>query len=126
MAHEIRILRLAGDQPFAQAVDEVDEALRQARADGVGRLLVDIRGLTGFASPDLFARISMVRRWASTAKGQVRVAMVARPDLMDGERFGVVVARSMGFDGDVFEHEEDALYWLEQTPSLWVGPPPEF
>ena len=25
-----------------------------------------------------------------------------------------------------FETEEDAIHWLEQEPTLWAGPPPEF
>ena len=30
----------------------------------------------------------------------------------DAERFGVVFARSVGLEADVFEHEDDARRWL--------------
>ena len=126
MTDEIRVFRLQGDLPFIQAVDEVDDCLRLAREDGRSRVLVDLRGLTGFAPPDLLARVGMVRRWAATAGGRLAVAIVCQPDFIDGERFGVVIARSLGFEGNVFEDEKDALYWLEETPALWSSPPPEF
>ena len=126
MAQEIRIVHLAGDQPLALAVREVEAAIQRAREEGITRLLVDVRGLCGFASPDLLTRVDMVRRWASAAGGQVKVALVCRSDLIDSERFGVVVAQSMGFDGNVFEDEQDARFWLEQTPALWSSPPPQF
>lgn len=121
MIDRIHEFRLHGDQPFAQAVDDVDACLRQALADGARRVLVDVRALTGFAKPDLLARIAMVRRWAATAQGRLKVAMLSRPEIDDGERFDVVFAQSLGFDGDVFEHEADARRWLDQLPETWNG-----
>lgn len=126
MPDPIRSFRIEGPQSFAQAVDDVDERLRKARAEGASRVLVDVRGLTGFGKPDLLARLGMVRRWAATAGAQMRVAMLCSPEFIDGERFGVVVARGLGFDGDVFENEEDARHWLDQQSALWTGPPPSF
>lgn len=126
MADQIRVLTIAGEQPLAQAVDEVEAQIGLAREEGIKRLLVDVRGLCGFASPDLLTRVGMVRRWSSAARGLVKVALVCHSDLIDSERFGVVIAQSMGFDGNVFENVEDARFWLEQTPALWYRPPPEF
>lgn len=126
MADPIRAVRIAGEMTFAQAVDDVDACIRQAREDGVRRLLVDLRGMSGFVKPDVVARLGMVRRWAATAQSRVKVAFVSPAELNDGERFDVVLARSLAFEGDVFEQEEDARYWLEQTPSLWTGSPPAF
>lgn len=126
MADGFRTFRFQGTQSFAQAVDDVDACLRESVAAGERRVLVDVRGLTGFAKPGLLARVSMVRRWASTAQGRLKVAMISRAEINDGERFDVVLAKGLGFDGNVFETEEDAIHWLEQEPALWAGPPPEF
>lgn len=126
MANTFPTFRFQGTQSFAQAVDEVDACLRQMVEAGERRVLVDVRGLTGFPKPDLLARVSMVRRWAATARGRVKVAMVSRGEINDGERFDVVLAQGLGFDGNVFETEEDAIHWLEQEPTLWAGPPPQF
>lgn len=124
MAAPVRIFRFEGSQLFLQAVDDVDACLRQAVADGDRRVLVDVRGLTGFAKPDVVARVGMVRRWAATSQGRLKVAFVSRAEIDDPERFDVVLAKGLGFDGDVFETEEDALHWLAQEPALWAGPPP--
>ena len=107
-----RELRLAGPLSFLQAVDAIDDFLRTAEADGMRRVLVDVRGLAGLASPDLAARAWMLRRFAATTRGRVKVAMLAPPELQDAERFGVVFARSVGLEDDVFEHEDDARRWL--------------
>jgi hypothetical protein len=125
MAASFRIFRIEGPQPFLQAVDEVDTCLRQAVESGDRRVLVDVRGLTGFARPDVFARVGMVRRWASTAQGRLKLAIVSRAETDDAERFDVVLAKGMGLDGDVFETEDEAIRWLEQEPALWSGLPPQ-
>lgn len=118
---EIRAYRIEGTQSLAKAVDDVDQCLREALDAGVRRVLVDVRGLTGFAKPDILARLGMVRRWAATTQGRVKMAMISRAEINDSERFDVVLARSMAFDGDVFEHEDEARRWLEESPALWVG-----
>ena len=124
MAANFRIFRIEGAQPLPKAVDEVDACLRQAVENGDRRVLVDVRGLTGFSKPDVSARVGMVRRWASTAQGRLKVAFISRAEIDDAERFDVVLAKGLGFDGDVFETEEDAIQWLEQQPALWTGLPP--
>ena len=126
MPENILVFRLEGPKTFAQAVDEADECLRQAMAQGERRVLIDVRGLTGFAKPDLLARVGMVRRWAATTQGRLRLAVVSPPELNDGERFDVVLAQGLGFDGNVFESEEEARHWLAQEAALWAGPPPAF
>lgn len=124
MADEIRRLHLEGDQSLSRAVGEVEDFLRQAAADGVRRVLVDVSGLTGFQRPAAMEHVEMVRRWAAASRGRVRVAMVAPERLRDQERIGVVVAQGLGFDGDVFDTEDEALEWLQQAPALWAGPMP--
>jgi hypothetical protein len=53
------------------------------------------------------------------------VAVISRAEIDDAERFDVVLAKGLGFEGDVFETEEDAIQWLEQEPALWTGLRPE-
>jgi hypothetical protein len=123
MAGGYRIFRIEGSQPLSRAVDDVDACLRQAVEDGDRHVLIDVRGLTGFARPDVADRVGMVRRWASTVQGRLKVAFVSRAEIDDAERFDVVLAKGMGFDGDVFETEEDAMHWLGQEPESWSGRP---
>ena len=126
MAGDVHVVRLEGVRTLGEAVDEVDACLRKARSDGVRRLLIDIRGLSGFPKPDVSARLGMVRRWAASAGGGMKVAMISPRSLNDGERLDIVLAKALAFDGDVFETEEDARHWLDQRPALWAGPPPVF
>jgi hypothetical protein len=40
--------------------------------------------------------------------------MVARPDMIDPQKFGVTVARNAGLTGEVSESEEEARAWLQR------------
>lgn len=115
---DIRTYRLEGTRSFPQAVDEVEQCLREALASGARRVLIDVRELVGFDKPDVVARIGMIRRWADAAQGRLKMAIVSRAEIIDDERFGVVLAQSLGFDGNVFEVEEDARLWLAQSPAV--------
>jgi hypothetical protein len=42
--------------------------------------------------------------------------VVCPPDYIDPERFGVIVARGLGLDGNVFEREDEAREWLRHSP----------
>lgn len=75
-------------------------------------LLVVTSDLTGFEPPSIFDRYDFVRKWARVAGGAVRVAMVARPEMIDPRKFGVTVAANHGLIADVFESEDEALAWL--------------
>lgn len=119
---QIFVFRVHGDQPLSVAVQQVDEALKQAVREGARKVLLDVRELTGFSRPDPFAISGMVRRWAASAEGRLKVAMVRRRDQMDPERLGVVVAHSIGFDVDAFDSEQEARVWLDLNPALWATP----
>lgn len=109
----IGIFRVGPSQRLDQAVASVSEALVQARAAGLDRLMVVIPELD-LAPPSVAERVNMVRQWADRAGGRIRVAMVAPASLMDPERLGVVAARGFGLDGNSFLHEQDALDWLQE------------
>ncbi len=98
---------------FERAIDMVAEAMRLARSLGMNDLLVNTTGLTGFPPPSIFARHALAVRWAETAGSGLLVAMVARPELIDPEKIGVLMAQNRGASGDVFATEAAALAWLD-------------
>jgi len=98
---------------FERAVEMVAEAMRQARSLGLSELLVNTMGFTGFAAPSIFARHTLAVSWAASAGSGLTVAMVARPELIDPEKIGVLMAQNRGATGDVFTTEAAALAWLD-------------
>lgn len=110
---------------FEQAVDMVAEAMMTARELGLADLLVNTTGLTGFAPPSVFARYNMATRWAQSAGAALRTALVARTELIDSQKIGVLMVQNRGATGDVFANEAEALIWLDarlgpgqRTPSF--------
>jgi hypothetical protein len=97
---------------FEQAVDMVAQAMRYARERGLADLLVSSLGLTGFPAPSTIARYSLAVKWAESA-GALRVAFVARAELIDSQKIGVLMAQNRGANGDVFTNDADALAWLD-------------
>ena len=69
-------------------------------------------GLTGITALSTFDRYQIGEELATAAEGQVRVALVARAELIDPERFGITVARNRGLTADVFTTDAAALAWL--------------
>ena len=98
---------------FEQAIDMVAEAMRHSREAGLVDLLANTHGLTGFPTPSTFARYSLAVKWAESAGGALRVALVTRPEIMDPQKIGVLMAQNRGVNGDVFINETDALAWLD-------------
>lgn len=110
---------------FEQAVELVAEGMVTARELGLSDLLVNTTGLTGFAPPSVFARYAMANRWTQSAGAALRVAVVARAEVIDPQKIGVLMMQNRGGTGDVFTTEADALAWLdarlgpgERTPSF--------
>jgi hypothetical protein len=91
----------------------VAEAMRLARSLGLSDLLVNTTGFAGFAAPSIFVRHTLAVRWAESAGSGLIVAMVARPELIDPEKIGVLMAQNRGASGDVFVTEAAALAWLD-------------
>jgi hypothetical protein len=108
----ITVIRLAGKVSLAQGIEQVTLAISRARAQGVRRLLVNTSGLTGFDPPRVGTRYFFAHEWARAAGGQLSIAMVARPEMIDPQKFGIAVANSAGLRSDVFVTEEEALAWL--------------
>ena len=105
--------RPTGQVSLDKAVQMVAAAIALTREQNLRKLLVVTSGLTGFEPPDIVTRYFFVREWARAADRVVRIAMVARPEMIDPQKFGVTVAANNGLIADVFESEKDALAWLQ-------------
>jgi hypothetical protein len=105
--------RPRGKYSLVEAVNLVARAISYCRNRGVSRLLVNVTGLIELPIPTLVDRFLMVEDWAHEAKGTVVVAMVAPPQHIHPQKFGVRVALRFGLVCDVYTSEEAALKWLE-------------
>jgi hypothetical protein len=108
---------------FEQAVDMVAEGMRHARSLGLTEMVVNTHGLSGFAPPDVFARYSMVGRWTESGGASLCVAMVAKPEFIDPQKIGVIMAQNRGITADVFTTEVAAIAWLDGRSSAAATTP---
>jgi len=106
------VYRPAGSVSFDRAVALVRAAIAAANRNGVHSLLVDTTALTGFRSPDTFERFLAVVQWAVEARPGVRLAIVAREELIHPQKFGMLVAANMRFVSNIFTTEHEARAWL--------------
>jgi CheY-like chemotaxis protein len=106
------IYRPAGSVSFDQAVALVRAAIAAAHGHQVRGLLVNTIALTGFLTPDTFERFLMAVEWAEEARGGVHLALVARPEMIHPQKFGVLVAANRGLMSNVFTTEVEARSWL--------------
>jgi CheY-like chemotaxis protein len=116
------LYRPIGSVSFDEAVALVRAAIAAARRNRLPDLLVDTTELTGFASPDTFQRFLAAVEWAQEAKSGVRLAMVARPEMIHPQKFGVLVAANRGMVSNIFTTETAARAWLAE-PSGCPPPP---
>ena len=107
------VYRPTGDVSFDGAVALVRSGIAAACANLADDLIVDTKALTGFASPDTFQRFLAAVDWAREARGRVRLAMVAKAEMIDPKRFGVTVARNRGMVSNIFNAENEARAWLD-------------
>lgn len=112
VSHGLCTYRPRGKHSLAEAVALVSSAISYCRERGVTRLLVDVTGLTDLPIPTLVDRFLMVEEWAQRANGTLVVAMVAPPEYIHPQKFGVKVALHFGLICDVYTSMEDAATWL--------------
>jgi hypothetical protein len=101
-----------GNVSLHQATRLVTKAIGFARHHGIGSMLVNVSKLTGFDSPNLGERYWFIKDWAQEASGLVRLAVVARPEMIDPHKIGVVMAANAGLVSNVFSKESEAIEWL--------------
>ena len=107
------IFRAVGAASFDGAVVLVRAAISSARRNKVRDLLVDTTALTGFRSPGTFQRFLAAVAWSDEAKGGVRLAMVAKAEMIHPRKFGVTVAANRGMVSNIFTTEAEARAWLD-------------
>jgi hypothetical protein len=112
VAGDYAVARPVVECTVEEAKDLISAALVMAREKKITRLLLDIRGLTGFEPPSVVDRYFYVKEWAKAGCGQVRAAFVAVPQMIDPQRFGVIAARNVGLIANIFENEKEAMEWL--------------
>jgi hypothetical protein len=122
VARDRGLYRPVGTMSLDQAVGLIRDAIAAARREGARDLLVNTCGLGGFPSPDTFQRFFAVVSWAAAASGLARLAVVARAEMIDPQRFGVMVAANRGLVSNIFTTEAEAVAWLDaiQDPARWA------
>jgi hypothetical protein len=105
-------LRPRGESSLVEAVDLIAEAIACCRDRRINKLLIVTTGLAGISIPTLIDRFLMVEEWARESNGIVVAALVASPEYIHPQKFGVRVAEHLGLVADVFTSESDALRWL--------------
>ena len=112
---DIGIFRPAGHVSLNQMVQLVTSAITFARDQNIRRLLVVTSALFGFEAPSAIARFEFIQEWAYASGGVVRVALVARPEMIDPQKFGVIVAANRGLVANIFVSEPEAITWLQNV-----------
>jgi hypothetical protein len=107
------IYRPAGTVSFDEAVALVRAAIATARSSEARELLVDTTALIGFPSPDTFQRFLAAVEWADEASGSLYLSMVARAEMIDPQKFGMLVASNRGLISNIFTTEAEAVAWLD-------------
>jgi len=115
LLEDYAVFRPTGRVSLAKGVQWVTSAITYCRERGIRKLLVDTCSLTGFAPPAVHTRYFFMHEWAAAAAGAVCIAMVARPEMIDPEKFGVTVGRNAGLVCDVFSLESEADAWLRNV-----------
>ena len=121
IAADRAVFRLSGRTSLERIGQMVASAIVLAKERRVANLLVDVTGLTGFRPPTLAQRYFFARRLGDAAKGAIRLAMVARAEMLDPEQFEVTVATNRGLCAGIFLTEDEALAWLSAPPGEPVG-----
>jgi len=100
---------------LSEGVSLVTNAINRAREQNVQRLLVDTTGVTGFPVPSITDRYYFAREWAAAAYGQMRISFVARPEMIEPDKFAMTVAKNAGLTCEVFACRDEALAWLQNS-----------
>ncbi len=112
MLGDVGIFRVLGDMPFATAMQSVTAAIVSAQAQRIGKFMIVTLELSKVEPPSIAMRHFLAREWATAAGTAMRVAIVAKPEMIDPHKVGVIVARNFGATADVFTSESDAIAWL--------------
>ena len=113
VAGDCAYYRPAGQLTLDEAIELVDQTIAYVRDQRIPKLLFNAWNLVGFPPPSLPTRYFAARRWAASGQNFIQLALVIRAEMMDPEKFGVIVARNSKLNADVFLAEAEALAWLQ-------------
>jgi hypothetical protein len=116
------VFRMEPSHDQVAVVQAVTAAIAAARAEGARKLLVDLRATDGMVPPTLAQRDMLVTMWARAAAGEVVVAVVAPPSLLDAERFGEMIAAAAGMLAEGFDDMDAARAWLRRQHAATPRP----
>lgn len=108
------VARLRGVFTLETGVQAIAGAMASAIAQGQPALLVDLLELQGVASPGIGERHWVMTELARVGRGNLRVALLIRPEFRDPDKYGTAVAISRGFDARGFLDVASALAWLRR------------
>jgi hypothetical protein len=102
----------------------VSQAILYCREQGIPKLFVDATRLAGFPH-QLYTTIDrhwLAHEWAEKGRGTVVVAILAKPEYVDPEKFGSMVAQNFGLQLDTFTSEAEAWKFLgKHNPAISSG-----
>lgn len=107
------VVRARGPSTLVDIVDFVRRHIDLCRSEHIGRLLVDVAGVSGVPIPTLVDRFVAAEEWAGASDGRVVVALVVDSAYIDPQRFGAKAARHLGLHSEPFTREADARAWLD-------------
>jgi hypothetical protein len=110
--------RPVGSATFEQVIELVAGAMRHARSLRLNELLASSHGLTGMSPPSTFQRYNLAVSLAEAGGGELRLALVTRPEVIDYQKIGTVMSQNRGLDTDVFTSEADAIRWLNARAGI--------
>jgi hypothetical protein len=105
----------SGAVSFEQGLEGVAAAIAQARRLGLTDIVINTLGL-GFSVPSVVDRYTLALRVVENAGSTLRVAFVARPEVIDSQKIGAVMVQNRGVISDTFATEAEALSWLDKLP----------
>ena len=90
----------------------MSQAIVFCRENGIRRLFIDTTKLTGVKALGTADRFRLGERLARDARAAVKLAILARPEMIDPTLFAVTVARNRGLFVNGFSSESEAWKWL--------------
>ena len=88
---------------------QIDTAVRAVRERDLFLLLLDLTRLQ--ATLSTLDRYD-ISSYGARAAAALKVSVLAPPELIDSQNFGIMVARNRGLKIDIFTDREKALAWL--------------
>jgi len=116
MLDGIAVFRVGRRASLDEAIGAVTLAISEARERGLRKLMVDASAIGDFQPPGVGARHYLARQWSMAAGGVVQLAVVVRPEMIDPQKFGVMVAANFGASANVFADPAEAVAWLRTQP----------